>query len=496
MPFYPTPNRDDGYDISDYYGIDPRLGDFGDFTQFVKTADSFGIKVIADLVVNHTSIDHPWFQAARQDRESPYRNFYIWRDEPPEGVKPALVFPGEQTANWTFDETAKQYYFHSFYDHQPDLNANELVVREKMTEIMGFWLQQGIAGFRVDAVPFLIEMDSMPEAKEFVAHHFLRDLRSFLERRKGDAILLGEVNVPPHEQVAFFGDDDELGMIFNFYVNQHLYLALARGSADPVRKALALMPTIPRGCQWANFLKNHDEQNLDKLTTYEREEVFKAFAPMQSMRSYERGIRRRLPSMLNDPALLRLAYSLMFSLPGTPVLFYGEEIGMGDNLEEKGRMAVRTPMQWKAGPNGGFSTAPAKKLIRALPTGPFAPDKVNVAQQRLEPHSMLNWMERLIRRRKEVAEIGFGQARVIDCKNDNILAHACEFDGRLVIALHNFSSDSAVADLSSEIDGNVVDVVDLWNDQTYPAERGKKRQIGGLGYRWIRIIKKGQELLM
>lgn len=494
MPFFPSVNRDDGYDISDYYTIDPRLGDMGDFTDFIHTAEAHGIRVIADLVINHTSDQHPWFQAARSDPNSPYRRFYVWRDEPPD-EKPSLIFPGKQTTNWTYDEVAGQYYFHHFYSHQPDLNPDEPAVREEMTQIMGFWLQQGLAGFRVDAVPFLIELETAMAAEEMTPHGFLKDLRRFLIHRRGDAVMLGEVNLPPHEQVTYFGEDDELSLVFSFYVNQHLYLSLAREDPDPLRKALDALPPIPASCQWANFVRNHDEQNLDKLTPAERQEVFKAFAPQKSMQSYGRGIRRRLPTMLGgDIRKLKLTYSLLFSLPGTPVLFYGEEIGMGDNPQLPGRLAVRSPMQWKSKLNGGFSAA-TKDLFRAPPKGDFGPANINVQEQRSDPLSMLNWMESLIRRRKEAAEFGFGLYRQIDGGEPSVLVYACEWSGRTVIALHNFSDSANEIDLSKAIDEEVIEMNDIWSDQRYPQANARAR-IGPYGYRWLRVIKKGQELLL
>ena len=496
MPFFPSVNRDDGYDICDYYTVDSRLGDMGDFTDFIHTAQAHGIRVIADLVVNHTSDQHPWFQAARSDPNSRYRRYYIWREEPPD-EKPSLVFPGEQISNWTYDEVAQQYYFHHFYSHQPDLNPDEPAVREEMTQIIGFWLQLGLAGFRVDAVPFLIELHGEGAEEEMTPHGFLKDLRAFLGRRTGDAVMLGEVNLAPHEQVTYFGDDDELSLVFSFYVNQHLYLSLARGTPDPLRKALEALPPIPEACQWANFIRNHDEQNLDKLTPAERQEVFAAFAPEKSMQSFDRGMRRRLPAMLGgDQRKLRLAYSLLFSLPGTPVLFYGEEIGMGEDLRLKGRLAVRTPMQWKASPNGGFSTAATKDLLRSQPRGDFGPDKINVAAQRGDPDSMLNWMERVIRRRKEASEFGFGNYRLLDGGTAPVLAHACDWEGRVVIALHNFSDQAQTVDLTKELEEeDVIEVVDIFYDQTYPPVKTSAR-VGPYGYRWVRVIKKGQELLL
>jgi trehalose synthase len=495
MPFYPSNQRDDGYDVCDFYNVDPRLGDLGDFTEFVHTAKAHGIKVIVDLVVNHTSDQHPWFQAARSDRDSPYRNYYIWADEPPEH-EPSIVFPGEQRSNWTYDREAGQYYFHHFYEHQPDLNPSEQAVHDEMKEIMGFWLQQGVSGFRVDAVPFLIELAGKA-AEEMTPHDFLKDLRMFAGRRAGNVLLLGEVDLVPNEQVKFFGDDDELNMTLSFYVNQHLYLSLAREEADPLRKSLEVLPPIPSYCQWANFLKNHDEQNLSKLTPAEMEEVFQAFGPDKAMQLYQRGLRRRLPSMLGgDERRLRMAYSLMFSLPGTPVLFYGEEIGMAENLRVKGRLAVRTPMQWKSGPNGGFSVASPRELTRRPPNDEFGPDRVNVAQQRRDPASMLNWMERLIRRRKETGELGFGKFELLDVGQRSVFAHTCDWDGRVVVAIHNLGEEECEVDLAILSGPDVIEVAEIWGDDEYRPPKDGRAQLNGYGYRWFRVLKKGQELLL
>ena len=246
MPFYPSPNRDDGYDICDYYSVDEKLGDMGDFTEFIQTANAMGIKVIVDLVVNHTSIEHPWFQKARRSPKSPYRDYYVWADEPPD-TKPSIVFPGEQKTNWTYDDVAKQYYFHHFYPEQPDLNPDDPAVAQEMKEIMGFWIQQGLAGFRVDAVPFLIELQGGPAEEEMTPHGFLKELRAFITRRRGDSVLLGEVNLLPHEQLEFFGDNDQLEMIFNFYVNQHFYLALAREESGSASQGPDLDAADPPG---------------------------------------------------------------------------------------------------------------------------------------------------------------------------------------------------------------------------------------------------------
>ncbi|MGI9080811.1 MAG: alpha-amylase family protein, partial [Thermoleophilaceae bacterium] len=354
MPFYESPRLDDGYDISDFYAVDPRLGTLGDFVEFVRTARDRGIRVIADLVMNHTSDQHRWFQAARADRDSPYRDFYVWADEKPEEKPGDVVFPDKESSNWAWDERAGQFYLHRFYSHQPDLNVANPAVRDEIAQVIGFWLEQGLSGFRVDAVPFMLEPMGMPEGAMVDPHELMRDLRAFASRRNGEAMLLGEVNLEAPAAREFFGDEDgdELHMLFDFIGMQAMYLALARGDAEPLRKALRAAPEIPADCQWGRFVRNHDELTLDKLSKAEREEVFSAFGPDESLQLYGRGLRRRLPPMLDgDQQAIRMVYSLAFSLPGTPVLFYGEEIGMGENLAIEGRLSVRSPMQWSEEPN-------------------------------------------------------------------------------------------------------------------------------------------------
>lgn len=485
MPFYPTANLDDGYDVTDYHGVDPRLGDLGALDSFLRSARQRGFKVIADLVINHTSRDHPWFQRARHGPESRFHDYYVWQDERPEDWETSLVFPGKQFENWTYDRKAGRYYLHHFYHHQPDLNPNSPDVREEMKEILSFWVELGLLGFRVDAVPFLIELGGIEAALEITPHGFLRDLAGVLSRRHGEAILLGEVNLPPADAVEFFGEGNELQMLFNFHVNQYLHLALVRRHADPIRKAIANLPEIPEDCQWANFLTNHDELTLDQLTEAERQEVFEALAPEEHMRLYDRGIRRRLPSMLDgDRDRLRLAYSMLFSLPGTPVLFYGEEIGMGENLEIPDRKAVRSPMQWTAGHNGGFSAAPAEELRRPLPTGAYSPKQVNVSAQMDDPESSLNWMRRLIRRRRALPEIGLGSYELVDVGSPEVLALLFEWAGRRLLTLHNFADRETEVDVGAKLGD--VDTLDVWSDSDYDAT-ARTFTLAANGYRWIRI---------
>jgi trehalose synthase len=490
MPFYPTPNHDNGYDITDYYGVDPRLGSLGDFVELVRTAREHGIRVIADLVVNHTSDQHPWFQSARAGEDSPFRDFYVWTDEVPEDGPKGIVFPDAEKSNWNYDEVAGKWYLHRFYRHMPDLNIANPRVRDEITKVIGYWLELGLSGFRVDAAPFVIERSgtSADGASKEDPHGYLRDLRAFLGRRRGDAILLAEANLPLEEQRRFFGDEDgdEMHMLFDFIRNQRLFLSLVRKDARPLASCLRDLPSLPDQNQWALFVKNHDELTLDKLTEAERNEVFEALAPDESMRSFGRGIRRRVPPMLEgDERRIKLLYSLLLSLPGTPVLLYGEEIGLGDNPKVEGRGAVRVPMQWTTTPDAGFTTADPDRRPNAIVEGDFGPQRVSVEAQRRDPGSLLNWMERHIRLRKELPELGFGKLRVLDTGEDAVLGHCCDWRGRTVVLLHNFSPDPLTVTIDLDSKGTLAE---LTSDQEYdPPGETRSLKLGGYGYRWLRL---------
>ena len=494
MPFMPSCQRDDGYDITDFYGVDPRLGTHGDLLDVVRTAREGGMRVIADLVMNHTSDQHPWFRDARRGPESRFHDFYVWRDEKPDEKPGDVVFPDQENSNWAYDRQAKKWYMHRFYSHQPDLNVANPQVRDEIAQVTGFWLEQGLSGFRVDAVPFLIEPSGAPEEAAADPHELLRDLRRFIGRRNGEAVLLGEVNLAPEEQRKFFGDEDgdELQLVFSFTVNQAMYLSLARENAAPLARALEALPPIPDDCQWANFVRNHDELTLDKLSEEERQEVFDAFGPEKELQLYGRGIRRRLPTMLGgDESRIRLVYSLAFSLPGTPVLFYGEEIGMAENLAIEGRYSVRAPMQWSGESQAGFTTA--EQTVRpVVAEGPFGYREVNVTVQRRDPESLLNWMERLIRRRRECPELGWGESTQLDSGDAAVLAQRSDWEGSTVVAVHNLAGREARARLELGEEGVLVD---LFHDDERELEGGAVvLELPPHGAHWFRLRRPGQRL--
>lgn len=492
MPFYPTAQRDDGYDITDHYGVDRRLGTHGDLVELIRTARDRGIRVIADLVVNHTSDRHPWFRAAVRDPDGPFRDFYVWRSDPPPDTSAQVVFPGEQEGIWERDEASGEYYLHRFYKHQPDLNVANPRVRDEIAKVIGFWLELGLSGFRVDAVPFFIETLGLDEgAAAGDPHDYLRALRSFVGRRVGDAILLGEINLPYEEQATYFGDGngDQISMVFDFVAMQKTYLALARRDARPLAEALLARPAIPPDCQWATFLRNHDELTLDKLTDEERAEVFAAFGPDEDMQLYGRGLRRRLPPMLDgDPRRVRLAYSLLFALPGTPTLFYGEEIGMGENLDIPGRVAVRTPMQWSGGAAAGFTSASPRRLVRRPPSGGFGPDHVNVADQRRDPDSLLAFVGLLAQRYRECPELGWSDVHVLDQPHAAVLALCSSVDDAAMVTLHNLGPEPLRVPLRVPVEG-ATRLVDVLTDGETPVVEGvAELDLDGYGYRWLRVV--------
>lgn len=496
MPFQPSPNRDDGYDISDYYGVDPRYGTLGDFAEFARACDAHGIRLVIDLVVNHTSNEHPWFQSARSDPASPYRDWYVWSKREPSNDRQGMAFPGVQKSTWTYDKVAKAWYFHRFYAFQPDLNTANPHVQAEILKIMGFWLQLGVAGFRMDAVPFVIAKKG-PDVKGPPQEQYdmLRTFREFLQWRAREAIVLAEANVLPADDMKYFGDSGErLHMMFNFEVNQTLFYALATTDPGPLSAALEATKPRPPAAQWAMFLRNHDELDLGRLTSEQRRRVFEAFAPKRDMQLYGRGIRRRLATMLqNDRRRIEMAYSLMMTLPGTVVLEYGEEIGMGDDLSLRERNAVRTPMQWSTEPHGGFTTS-GRPVLPVISKGAYGFKRVNVAQQRRDANSLLNWMERIIRMRKEVPEIGWGDFAVLDTSAAGVLVLRYDWRNNAVVVVHNLSRAPRDATLTVGKRGAGSDapdddlLVNLFSDDHSRGKDGQHRiALEPYGYRWYRV---------
>jgi maltose alpha-D-glucosyltransferase/alpha-amylase len=493
-PIHPSPDRDDGYDVADFYNVDPRFGTLGDFAELLHQAGNLGIKVIIDLVVNHTSDQHPWFQSARSSPDSPFHDWYVWADSAPPDRRQGMVFPGEQGETWSYDRTAKRWYYHRFYKFQPDLNIKNPEVREEIKKICAFWLQLGVAGFRMDAVPFIIEETEPGHPNPHKNMDFLTELREHVQWRQGDAVLLAEANVEPDQLGGFFGDGGRSGnrihMLFDFMLNARLLLALAREDPEPVIEALRETPQLPRGGQWATFLRNHDEVDLSRLTAEQRADVFARFGPEPEMQLYGRGIRRRLAPMLgNDRKRLELAYSLQFGLRGTPVLRYGEEIGMGDDLALEGRDSIRTPMQWSKVPNAGFSTAAKAELVRpVVDHGDFAYEKVNVTSQRHDRRSLLSWFERMIRTLREAPEVGAGTCTHVDVPAPpGVLVHRADDVTGTMLFLHNLGPDDGAVDLSS-IYPEAEMPNDVLADREYPdLDKFASVEVGGYGYRWIRL---------
>lgn len=516
-PIHPTPNRDDGYDVADYYDVDDRLGTLGDFVELVHEAANQGIRVIIDLVVNHTSDQHPWFRSARSSPDSPYRDWYVWSQEEPPDRHQGMVFPGEQDETWSWDDEAQAWYYHRFYKFQPDLNWANPQVRAEVLRIIGFWLQLGVAGFRVDAAPFVLEQVTPASTDPAgggtggpLDFTILDDWRQFSQWRTADSVLLGEANVAPLDVPKYFGSGevaaDRMHLLFDFVLNPRMFLALARGSAEPLVEGLTDPVRVPRGGQWVTFLRNHDELDLSRLTTGQRREVFAEFAPRPTMRLYGRGIRRRLAPMLgNDRQRLELAYALQFSLPGTPAIRYGEEIGMGENLALRGRDAFRTPMQWDAGPNAGFSPASARDLVRPVVNrGAYGYRDVNVADQRADPSSLLSWMQRLVSVRRECPEIGDGEASIVTADDlpDAVLAHRMDSTTGVVLFLHNLSGAAQTVSLTADdLPGLEEDCVEevLADGRGRALERsargvpalvdGRPVDLPPYGYRWIRLAR-------
>jgi maltose alpha-D-glucosyltransferase/alpha-amylase len=490
-PIHPSPRRDGGYDVCDYYDVHRRLGTLGDFAGMMHEANERGIRIMLDLVVNHTSDQHPWFQSARSDPNSPFRDWYVWSEtEPPDRFE-GMVFPGVENETWTYDEVAGAWYRHRFYRFEPDLNTDNPAVREEIRKIILFWLENGIAGFRVDAAPFLIEPKTRREQRK--AYEFLGELREWMSWHRGDSVMLAEANVTDDELIDYFGNADgsatRVLMVFAFRLNQAIMLALARKDARPISATIRELPDLPRHGQWATFLRNHDEVDLGRLTEEERQEVFRELGPDPNMQLYNRGLRRRLAPMLGgDRRRIEMAYSLQFSMPGTPVIRYGEEIGMGENLALPEREAIRTPMQWDDTLNAGFSGAdPSQVTAPVIDFGPYGYERVNVMAQRLDPHSLLTWFERILHALRECEEIGSGDHTMLDDGPDHVLVHRADGPGGSMLFAHNLADVPVTLQLGAQSDPEQRPIP-FFADSDYGREVDLDSvDVAGYGYRWIRL---------
>jgi maltose alpha-D-glucosyltransferase/alpha-amylase len=440
LPFYPSPLRDDGYDIADYTAVHPDYGTLRDFRHFVREAHRRGLRVITELVVNHTSDQHPWFLESRSSRSSPRRDWYVWSDTDRRYRSARIIFTDTESSNWAWEQGTQQYFWHRFFSHQPDLNYDNPAVVRAVKRVMRFWLDLGVDGLRLDAVPYLIEREgtnceNLPET-----HTILRELRAEMDRRHRNRLFLAEANQWPPDVLPYFGNGDECHMAFHFPLMPRIYIALRREDRYPITEVMAQTPEIPPICQWALFLRNHDELTLEMVTDEERDYMYSEYARDRRMR-INLGIRRRLAPLLeNSRRRMELLNSLLLSLKGTPVIYYGDEIGMGDNVYLGDRNGVRTPMQWSLDRNAGFSRADSAALYAPLIVDPvYGYQAVNVEAQDRVPGSLLNWMRRIIRIRRQHPVFGRGSLEFLHPANRAVLAYLRELDGQTILCVANLS---------------------------------------------------------
>lgn len=466
MPIYPSPLKDDGYDIADYYNISQTFGSVEDFKELLDSAHQRGLRIIMDLVLNHTSDQHAWFQAARADRNSPYRDYYVWSDTDQQYQDARIIFLDTEPSNWTWDETAGQYFWHRFYASQPDLNFDNPKVQEEMLNVAAFWLDLGVDGFRADAVPYLFEREGTNGENLPETHAYLKKLRAYMDSKYPGRILLCEANQWPEDVRPYFGDGDEFHMGFHFPIMPRIYMALKKGSANDMVEILNRTPPIPDNCQWCIFLRNHDELTLEMVTEEERQWMWKVYAPDPRMK-LNLGIRRRLAPLLdNDRRKIELAYSLLFTLPGSPIVYYGDEIGMGDNIWLHDRNGVRTPMQWESSPTAGFSQAEAASLYApVIDDNVFGKDHINVASQFNDPASLRASVRHMIATRKNHPQFGRGDFTLIDLNNDHVAAFERAYQGSSILAIHNLSDRPQVVSLKTKKPAN--SLTDLLTQNTF-----------------------------
>jgi maltose alpha-D-glucosyltransferase/alpha-amylase len=458
LPFYPSPRLDDGYDISDYRGVHPDYGTLADVKRFIAAAHAHGMRVITELVVNHTSDQHPWFQRARRaKRGSVYRDFYVWSDDDQKYAGTRIIFVDTERSNWTLDPVAGQYYWHRFYSHQPDLNYDNPRVLKEVLGVLRFWLDLGVDGLRLDAVPYLVEREGTNNENLTETHAVLRQIRASMDAAFEDRLLLAEANQWPEDAKEYFGDGDECNMAFHFPLMPRMYMAIAREDRFPITDILRQTPDIPVNCQWAIFLRNHDELTLEMVTNSERDYLWETYAADRHAR-LNLGIRRRLSPLLErDRRRVELMNYLLLSMPGTPVIYYGDEIGMGDNIHLGDRDGVRTPMQWSPDRNGGFSRADPSRLVLPTNMDPlWGYESINVEAQNRDPHSLLNWTRRTLAIRQQYRVFGRGSFRLLYPKNRKVLAYVREHDGTTLLCVANLARTPQAVELDlSEFNGQI-----------------------------------------
>jgi maltose alpha-D-glucosyltransferase/alpha-amylase len=452
LPFYPSPLRDDGYDIADYTSVHPLYGTLQDFKDFLTAAHNRRIRVITEMVVNHTSDQHPWFQEARSSRENPKRDWYVWSetDTRYQGVR--IIFIDTEMSNWAWDPISKSYYWHRFFNHQPDLNYDSPAVRDAMWEVMKFWLDIGVDGFRLDAVPYLIEREGTSCENLPETHEIIRDFRKRIDLAYPGKMLLAEANQWPADVRAYFGNGDEFHMAFHFPLMPRMFMAVKLEDRKPIIEILEQTPQIPATCQWCIFLRNHDELTLEMVTDIERDYMYDEYAVDKAMR-INLGIRRRLaPMMENDRRRVELLTGLLLSMPGTPIIYYGDEIGMGDNIYLGDRNGVRTPMQWNGGWNAGFSAADPERLYSPLISNPvYGYQAINVDSQRRSAHSLLSWTKSVIQTRNAFRVFSRGSIEFLNPSNHRVLAYVRRLGDEKVLIVNNLSSSAQAVELNLQM---------------------------------------------
>ena len=469
LPFYPSPLKDDGYDIADFTGVHPNYGTLDDVVAVLQAAHARGLRVITELVINHTSDQHPWFQRARAAPPgSPEREFYVWSDDPNKYAGTRVIFSDTETSNWTWDPVAQQFFWHRFFSHQPDLNFDNPAVLEGVLDVMRFWLGLGVDGLRLDAIPYLIEREGTSCENLPETHVVLKKLRAVMDAEFPGRVFLAEANLPPSQVREYFGDGDECHMAFHFPVMPRMYMALAREDRTPIVDIMERTPAIPSQCQWAIFLRNHDELTLEMVTDDERAYMYDAYARDPRMR-VNVGIRRRLATLMdNGRDEIELMHALLLSLPGSPVLYYGDEIGMGDNIYLGDRNAVRTPMQWSADRNAGFSSVQSAALyFPIIVDPPYGYQTVNVEAQESTVTSLLQWVRAIVRLRRQNHAFGRGTFEPLAPANRRVLAFLRRWEDQVILCVNNLARHAQYAELDlSEFEG--WSPMELWSGQAFP----------------------------